>query len=77
MSTNEVEVIMAKFGGITKALWGLVVVGFGVGVWATTLQLEVGNLKTGRAAIEKRIDRIEFYVIKIAEKVGVDVEAPR
>jgi len=67
-----------------SAIWALVVVGFSAGVWATSHEFRLKNVEarldsnSGRMAdMERSIQRIEFYVQRIASKVGVDVEPPR
>jgi len=58
-------------------VWPLVLALLGGAAWVTTIQVEVAALKAKAIANETRLSRIEFYVIQIAEKVGVKVEPPR
>lgn len=75
-----IEAITKKLDHIDK-LWRVIyiVVSLIVAatVWATTLQIKVANLESRSTSADTRLGRIEFYVLRIAEKVGVQVEPPR
>ena len=75
-----IEAITKKLDHIDK-LWRVIyiVVSLIVAatVWATTLQIKVANLESRSTSADTRLSRIEFYVLRIAEKVGVQVEPPR
>lgn len=58
-------------------VWTLLAAAFGGVVWGATLQFKVAQLESKAVSNETRLSRIEFYVIQIAEKVGVKVEPPR
>lgn len=80
MSEELEAAISAKLDRFTKLFpiaWALGVAAAGGVVWGSTLQFKVAQLESKAISNETRLSRIEFYVIQIAEKVGVKVEPPR
>lgn len=76
-AVHDLETILARVKSLGSMVWGLLVAVFLAGGWATTLQFKVTALEARAHEQEASIKRIEFYVVKIAEKVGVSIEPPR
>ena len=83
----EISAKLDRFAKLFPIAWALGVAAAGGIVWGTTLQLKIdqmevkaGQIETRATAnesrTEARLTRIEFYVLRIAEKVGVQVEPP-
>ena len=72
MSEQE-EKIESRLRLVVGLVWAMAVGGFGVGTWATTVELRLRASDDTALAVK----RVEYYVTKIANKVGVEIEPPR
>lgn len=77
MSEKETEQIMNRFQSLVKAVWALVVLGFGAGAWAATLESRVRSLEKDFDATSQRLGKIERNLVRIGTKLNIsDLETP-
>lgn len=76
-SVTEDDVKMLE--RLAKAVWILVVGAFGLGCWVTGIQIgqlsanvRLNALETAKQDSERRGKKIEFLLIRIADKLNID-----
>lgn len=76
--SNEVETHLSEqLDKLLKFVYALIALGFGFGVWVTSIQFKIATLEFQTSSMQRRIERIDYYVQKIATKVGIEVEPPQ
>ncbi len=73
MAIDHEDYLERKLKLVVGLVWAMTVGGFSIGGWATTVELRLRR----NDDLERTVHKIDYYVSKIANKVGVEIEPPR